>query len=194
MSSLYDALESLGGGSPRPFDEIPFDDLSEFMREVLNDAEFAANSVPLPPGGQPFADASLSRTDPTPAASAAEMTASAVRPPPPTPEVAELWDMWGKPLKIPPRDNVLGISVYKMAGHDRHGAWFGRRSIHEGMSFDHWKQAMQIEFATSLAVQGGPGAGAVRGLGVDRLLERRVEEGLGKAEGMSFTAPLTPCL
>jgi hypothetical protein len=71
-----------------------------------------------------------------------------------------------------------------MAAHDRHGAWFARRSVHEGLPFDRWKLAMQGEFAESLAVTGGPGAGSIRGIGADKVLEKQVVKGLGKMEGM----------
>jgi hypothetical protein len=73
--------------------------------------------------------------------------------------------------------------MYKMAGHDRHGAWFARRSVHEGLGFDKWKRAMQTEFAESLAVTGGPGAGSIRGIGADRRLERKLVDSVGKVEG-----------
>lgn len=71
-----------------------------------------------------------------------------------------------------------------MAGNDRHGAWFARRSVHEGLGFTKWKRAMQREFAKSLAVEGGPGEGSVRGIGADRRLERKVVDGVGQLDGM----------
>ncbi|KAF1816549.1 hypothetical protein P152DRAFT_428733 [Eremomyces bilateralis CBS 781.70] len=196
MSRLYDALETLGSGSPVPFADIPMDDLPTYLRQVFEDAELIGNSVPPPPGGQPSTDSTLSRADPDPATSAAGMTVSSVRPPPPAPEVKELWEKWGKPLKVSAGSNVLGISVYKMAAHDRHGAWFGRRSIHEGLSFDHWMRAMKKEFKTSLAVEGGPGSGAVRGIGADQLLERKLVKGIGRMEvcllSAQFPGPTSP--
>jgi hypothetical protein len=72
-----------------------------------------------------------------------------------------------------------------MAGHDRHGAWFARTSVHEGLGFEKWKKAMMREFPESLAVQGGPGEGNIRGIGGDRRLESKVAGGVGKLEGMS---------
>lgn len=74
--------------------------------------------------------------------------------------------------------------MYKMAGHDRHGAWFARRSVHEGLGFGKWMRAMKREFPVSLAVEGGPGVGSVRGIGADRRVEVEEVEGVGKLEGM----------
>ncbi len=90
---------------------------------------------------------------------------------------------WGKPIKLNARDNPLGLSLYKMAAHDRHGAWFARRSVHRGLPFDRWKSAMKSEFAESMGIVGGPGAGSIRGIGADRRLEKRVIEGVGVLEG-----------
>lgn len=73
-----------------------------------------------------------------------------------------------------------------MAAHDRHGAWFARRSIHQGMGFAKWKVAMQREFAASLAISGHPGAGAVRGIAADRRVESQEVDGIGKVEGVFF--------
>jgi hypothetical protein len=91
---------------------------------------------------------------------------------------------WGKPLKLAAKEASMGISVFKMAAHDRHGAWFARTSVHEGLGFSKWKRALMREFPESLAVQGGPGEGNVRGIGGDRRLEDIEVPGLGKLEGI----------
>lgn len=95
----------------------------------------------------------------------------------------ELQDGWGKPYKLNSKENPLSISVYKRAGHDKHGAWFARRSIHQGIGFAKWKRAWQAEFGESLAVKGGPGAGAVRGITADRRIESKHIDGVGELEG-----------
>lgn len=83
-----------------------------------------------------------------------------------------------------------------MAGKDRHGAWFARRSVHEGMGFEKFKRAVQREFPESLAVQGAPGEGAIRGLTGDRRLERLDVEDKGRVEvyqlSAQFPGPVTP--
>lgn len=55
--------------------------------------------------------------------------------------------------------------------------------MHEGMGFRKWKLGLQREFPESLAVQGEPGEGGVRGIGCDRKVTSRVVEGVGGAEG-----------
>lgn len=55
---------------------------------------------------------------------------------------------------------------------------------------------MQKEFETSMAVEGGPGEGAVRGIAADRRVEQRVVEGEGKLEvfqlSAAFPGPVAP--
>jgi len=180
MSRLHDALRTL---SPRDFSEVPLAELDTFLRDVFTEAELVINSVPPPPGGDPYPSASRTRTEPNAASNASEMTLSNVRSPPPDSEIAALQKTWGKPYNLGKKDNPLGVSVWKTAGHDRHGAWFARRSIHEGLGFTKWKKAMEREFPTSMAVEEGPGSGSVRGIGTDRRVERKVVDGVGKMEG-----------
>lgn len=180
MLPLYNALEAL---RPKDFSEVPLDDLKAFLPDLFSKAELIANSVPPPPNGTPYELSRRSRTDANGATSAADLTVSQVRRPPPLAEHSELQKAWGKPLKLSAKDNATGISVFKMAGHDRHGAWFARTSVHEGLGFAKWKRAMMREFPESLAVEGGPGVGNVRGIGGDKRLEDIAVEGVGKLEG-----------
>jgi hypothetical protein len=185
MQPLYNALEAL---RPKDFAQVPVDDLKAFLPELFAKAELIANSVPPPPNGTSYELAKRTRTSTDPATSAADLTVSQVRRPAPAPEHAELQKAWGKPLKLSAKDNATGISVFKMAGNDRHGAWFARTSVHEGLGFTKWKRAMMREFPESLAVEGGPGVGNVRGIGGDRRLEEIEVEGVGKLEGVFTTA------
>ena len=73
--------------------------------------------------------------------------------------------------------------MYKLAGKDGRGAWFARRSVHEGMGFRKWKLGLQREFPETLEVQGGPGEGNIRGIGGERRVERMAVEGVGTVEG-----------
>jgi hypothetical protein len=183
MSQLHKALETL---RPRDFGDVPLDknELASFLFDTFSKAEFIANSVPPPPNGTPYESAKLSRTESRAATSLADLTISQVRRPRVHPEHAELQKSWGKPLKLAAKEASMGISVFKMAAHDRHGAWFARTSVHEGLGFSKWKRALMREFPESLAVQGGPGEGNVRGIGGDRRLEDIEVPGLGKLEGI----------
>jgi hypothetical protein len=179
MSELHSALEVL---QPRDWNDIPASDLDPFLSEVFAQSELIVNSVPPPPGGCDYLSSSRTLNTVNGASKAAEVIHSDARPQPPPEGIVKLQKSWGKPLKINAKDNPLGITMYKMAGHDRHGAWFARRSVHEGLGFTKWKKAMQREFPESLSVQGGPGEGSVRGIGADRRLEHEVKEA-GKLEG-----------
>jgi hypothetical protein len=185
MSQLHKALEAL---SPKDYGDVPLDDLQSFLTNLFSNAELIANSVPPPPGGAPYESARRTRTDVNSATSAADLTVSNVRRPPPAKEHAELQKAWGKPLKLGGKDAATGISVFKMAGNDRHGAWFARTSVHEGLGFDKWKRSMIREFPESLEVDGGPGVGSVRGIGGDRRLEDIHVDGLGKLAGTTSCA------
>jgi hypothetical protein len=179
MSKLHTALEVL---QPRDWSDIPTNDLNHFLRDVFSHAELIVNSVPPPPGGSDSLSSCRTLSTVNGASKAAEVIHSDARPPPPPEDLAQLQKSWGKPLKIAAKDNPLGITMYKMAGNDRHGAWFARRSVHEGLGFTKWKKAMQREFPESLSVQGGPGEGSVRGIGADRRVEQLVQD-VGKLEG-----------
>jgi hypothetical protein len=112
------------------------------------------------------------------------MSSSAILPPSSASNMASaMQSLWGKPLKIAPKDNPLSIPVYKLAARDGRGAWFARRSVHSGLNFDRWSEAIQREFPTSLAVKGAPGEGNVRGIGADERLERIEVEGCGRLDG-----------
>jgi hypothetical protein len=178
MSVVHKALEAL---HPRAWAEIPTgDDLPAFLKETFSLAETIIASVPQPTEGLP---SSISHVNA--ARTAKDIHCSSARlPDPQIDDLATLQKGWGKPLKIAAKDNALGMTVWKMAGNDRHGAWFARRSVHEGLSYTKWKRAMQKEFAKSLAVQGTPGEGSVRGIGADKHLEKESVDGVGNLDGI----------
>lgn len=182
-AQLHEALKVL---RPKDFaSDVPADDLEPFMRNIFANTELIVNSLPQPLGGTDFLSSKRQRTDVNGAHGATEMTNSDARAPPFDPSFEDLPKSWGKPIKSNP--NPLAVSVFKMAGSDRYGSWFARRSVHEGLGFTKWKKALQREFAESLAVQGGPGAGCIRGIGGDKRLERTAVEGVGQLEGMFAT-------
>ncbi|KAF2738739.1 hypothetical protein EJ04DRAFT_549654 [Polyplosphaeria fusca] len=193
MSELHKALESL---RPKDFGDVPVDALGTFISELCTKAELIANSVPPPPNGTPYESAQRTRIEASGATSAADLTISRVRRPATAAHHSELQKSWGKPLKLSAKDAATGISVFKMAGHDRHGAWFARTSVHEGLGFAKWKAAMIREFPESLAVQGGPGEGNIRGIGGDQRLEEIDVTGVGKLQvyqlSAQFPGPTSP--
>ena len=75
------------------------------------------------------------------------------------------------------------MAVYKLSAKDGKGAWFARRSVHEGIGFSRWRTALEREFPKSMEVQGAPGEGNIRGIGGERRVERKVVDGVGKLEG-----------
>jgi Protein of unknown function (DUF3074) len=188
--TLYTALEAL---QPRDFTDVPLDALEGFLCRTFTSAEVIVNSVPTPQAPKTGTSTPQSNNGTnTPvglqpaklATSAASMSTSSLPPPSISPTHEDLKTYWGKPLRLGAKDNPLDLSVFKLPPHDKHGAWFARRSVHQGLPFDKWKKAMQREFAESISVQGGPGAGAVRGIGAERRLEKYVAKGVGKLEGI----------
>lgn len=180
MAELHKALECL---RPKDFSDVPTDNLKSFLPEILSNAELIANSVPPPPNGTPYESAKRTRTSSQPATKAADLTKSEVRRPPLAKEHEALQKSWGKPVKLGAKEAATGMSVFKMAGHDRHGAWFARSSVHEGLGFAKWKRMMEREFPESLEVQGGPGEGNIRGIGGDQRLEDMTVDGVGNLQG-----------
>lgn len=176
-SDLKEALPVL---SHLDFNKVPTDNLEKWLKEVFGDAEHIINSIPPPPSsGSPPSPPTKANTATTP-----EDTLANPFPPNDIDERnSKLHSAWGKPVKVAAKDNPLGIAVYKMSGHDGHGAWFARRSVHQNLGFTRWKKNMQREFPESMAEEGGPGAGAVRGIGADRRLEKQEVKGVGKMEG-----------
>jgi hypothetical protein len=184
MAELHQALEVLG---PIDWADVP-QDLGPFMKNLFENGELICNSVPPPPGGTAYEASQPSQPKPDAAKSAKQVVMSDARPVDPHPDHVALQKSWGKPVKLNAKDNPLGISVYKMAAKDRHGAWFARRQVLEGVSLTKVRRAMQREFAESLAQTGGPGAGNVRGIGGDRSLEKKEVDNVGKMEALQLSA------
>ncbi|KAI1426101.1 hypothetical protein F5Y12DRAFT_784189 [Xylaria sp. FL1777] len=145
------------------------EDPTILMKDIFNDARCLIGSIP-----NPFEDGSLS-SEPV--------------------ESGQLSREW-KEVKVNPRDNTLGLGLYKLAARDGRGAWFARRSVHDGQSFKKWKTGMEREFAESLKVQGQPGSGKIRGLGADKCVVDQSIEGWGKIQvyqlSAQFPGPTTP--
>lgn len=175
MPDFKTALTSL---SPIAWSDVPTDSLEPFLKENFAVAETLANSVPLPDVLDPSYPQPVSSST----ANTASDTTFTLAPTELDRKHAELQKPWGKPIKINAKENPLNVSVYKTAANDRRGTWFSRRSVHAGISFTKWKNAMEREFSTSLKVKQGPGSGAVRGIAGDQRLEKASVDGVGKAE------------
>ena len=185
MAALHSALQTL---SPTSFSSVPLDEplLKDYLQDAFFQSQALIDSVPPPSiDDSSLATRSRASTGASTASSVSEMSVSSARPDPPSPLHAVLQKEWGKPIKLAAKDNPLAMAVYKLNGKDGKGAWFARRSVHEGMGFKKWKMGLQREFPESLEVQGGPGEGNVRGIGGERRVERIGVKGVGMAEGQS---------
>ncbi|KAI9749880.1 MAG: hypothetical protein M4579_006700 [Chaenotheca gracillima] len=196
MADLHTALQTL---SPVDYSSLPLDDLSTYLQDVFSKCQLLIDSVPEPSDAAtstPTTGRSRANTTSSIASNVSETSLSSARSSPALPEHAALQKEWGKPIKLSAKDNPLGISVYKLSGKDGRGAWFARRSVHEGLNFSKFKKSLEREFPESLEVQGGPGEGNVRGIGGERKVERKVVDGVGSAEvyhlSAQFPGPTTP--
>lgn len=181
MAALHSALQALG---PTPFSSVPCDEneAKEYLQEAFAKAQVIIDSVPPPPQDDSVNTRSRAGSS---GSGSSRMCTSYARADPLNPSHVPFQKEWGKAIKLSPKDNPLGISVYKMAGKDGRGAWFARRSIHEGMGFKKWKLGLQKEFPESMQVQGGPGEGNIRGIGGEEMVEKVQIKGIGDIEGKS---------
>ena len=183
MAALHSALHSL---SPTSFSSVPAaeSDTISYLQKAFSEAQTIIDSVPLPPPTDPVVTSRpRSSTSASVASNVSEISSSSARSEPLDASHVSLQKEWGKPVKLNAKDNPLGMAVYKLAGKDGNGAWFARRSVHEGLGFKKWKLGLQREFPETLQVQGGPGEGNIRGIGGERRVERRSIGGVGTVEG-----------
>lgn len=193
MASLHAALKYL---SPTKFSDIPHEqeELDPHLADLFTHVQSIVESIPMP---DPDPSQSDLRTQAThPATSAAEMSISSARSPPPAPEHVALQKEWGKPIKLSAKENPMNMAVYKLGGKDGKGSWFARRSVHEGLGFSHFKRGFEREFPASLAVQGAPGEGNIRGIGAETKVEDISVPNRGRIEvyrlSAQFPGPTTP--
>ncbi|OCT53761.1 Bet v1-like protein [Cladophialophora carrionii] len=192
--NLHDCLKALG---PCKFSDIPQqqEELDPFLADLFSQAQAVVESIPIPDPDPTHRNRSHTTGSIAPT-NASEMFVSSARSPPPAPEYAALQQEWGKPIKLAAKDNPLGIAVYKLGSKDGKGAWFARRSVHEGLGFSRFKRGFEREFPTSLAVQGKPGEGNIRGIGAETRVEEITVPNRGKLEvyrlSAQFPGPTTP--
>jgi hypothetical protein len=174
MGALQEALAYLG---PVAWDAVPQsspDELRAYAEEIFSQARLIIETVPEPPA---YLNLSLGSVDGSSASSKNLGVVSR------SSQIAEsqlpsLQKEWGKPINTNnQKENPLNITMYKLNGKDGKGAWFARRSLHEGLPFSRWKAKMQIEMEETLKTrevelkQGKVPSTAIRGIGGDRRFE-----------------------
>ncbi|KAI4180144.1 MAG: hypothetical protein LQ348_005253 [Seirophora lacunosa] len=197
MAALHTALQSLG---PADFSSVPTEEskTKEYLQDLFTQAQVIIDSVPPPPPEAASTTPARSRSNTTTSTvtCASDLSASSARSDPIDSANLALQKEWSKPIKLGAKENPLGMSVYKLGGKDGRGAWFARRSVHEGMGFRKWKLGLQREFAETMEVQGGPGEGNIRGIGGERRVEKISVDGVGTVEvyhlSAQFPGPTTP--
>ncbi|KAL9036189.1 MAG: hypothetical protein Q9214_006248, partial [Letrouitia sp. 1 TL-2023] len=196
MAALHTALQSLG---PTAFSSVPTkkNKTKEYLQDLFAQAQIILDSVPPPPPeNNALSSRSRANTTTSEASNDSELSSSLARADPFNPSNISLQKEWGRPVKLTPKENPLGMAVYKLGGKDGRGAWFARRSVHEGLGFRKWKLGLQREFPETLEVQGKPGEGNIRGIGGERRVENVTVEGLGTIEvyhlSAQFPGPTTP--
>ncbi|KAM0324515.1 hypothetical protein ACHAPQ_008294 [Fusarium lateritium] len=164
--------EPLGAMGPVEWEQVPQDNLDEFLADVLTETQTVVESIPAPAKTDSSSSGGRARSKTESAASAPDVKralilrqkAEAIS------QAQDLQKEW-KEIKVNAKENPLGINVYKLGSKDGRGAWFARRSVHEGLSFDDWKKGLSVEFSETMKVQGAPGSGNIRGIGADKRVE-----------------------
>jgi hypothetical protein len=157
---------------PVEWEQVPQDNLDEFLADVLSETQTVIESIPAPAKTGSSSSGGRARSKTESAASTPDIKralilrqkAEAIS------QAQDLQKEW-KEIKVNVKENPLGINVYKLGSKDGRGAWFARRSVHEGLSFDDWKKGLSVEFSETMKVQGAPGSGNIRGIGADKRVE-----------------------
>ncbi|KAI2785196.1 hypothetical protein F4815DRAFT_451771 [Daldinia loculata] len=185
MPSPHEAFKALG---PINWDDVPQDQLDTFFKDAFADAQCIIDSIPVSSSSLQHMGLPRSATD-------TNLTSLPNRDSNLSDRTAQLRKEW-KECKINPRENPLGLDVYKLAAKDGKGAWFARRSVHDGFTFEKWKLGLEKEFDESLKIEGGPGAGSIRGIGADRKIVNQTVEDIGKMRvyqlSAQFPGPTAP--
>ncbi|VUC28306.1 unnamed protein product [Clonostachys rosea] len=175
---------------PVDWSDVSLDDLKPFLDDVFSAAQTVAESIPSPSSSLN----EISRATETPAlprsptesseTSATLATSSNARrqSPAAVEQSLKLREEW-KEVKVNSKENPFDIKVYKLSAKDGKGTWFARRSVHDGLSYDQWKEGLAEELIETLKIQGQPGGGSIRGIGADRLVEQIDAPGSGQAKG-----------
>lgn len=183
LPTHHEPFQSL---SPVDWAEIPRDDLKTFLESIFTEANTVVESVPSPSSttAAPTTGRPRSKTDSAVLsngpADIQPQSAAALE------QSNKLKSEW-KEIKINARENPHDVKVWKLGAKDGKGAWFARKSIHEGLSFDQWKAGLDREFIETMKVEGGPGSGSIRGIGAEKRVEDHNIDDSGHAQGESRT-------
>lgn len=79
----------------------------------------------------------------------------------------------------------MGFGVFKLTAKDGKGAWFARRSVHDGIGFARFRRGLEREFGVGEGRGIGEGRGSVRGIGRERMLKKETC-GTGQIEGLTL--------
>ena len=179
--------EPFKGLGPVEWSDVPQDDLKGFLNDTFSQAQTVIDSIPVAPtAGSDAGTTRRARSQTDSAVSAPDLAIPATLRHDPTSlkHIDQLRKEW-KEVKINAKENPHNMTVFKMGSKDGRGAWFARQSVHEGLSFDKWKNGLELEFKESMKVQGSPGSGNIRGIGADKRVEDSEIEGAGHLEGMT---------
>ncbi|KAK8149543.1 SNF1-interacting protein [Beauveria asiatica] len=195
MTNSHEPLQAL---APADWNDLPQDDLAAYMNHIFAQSMIVVESIPSPSSAATPASTGRARAK-TESSAVLRNDAQrfrALRQPAVSLEAAMALRKDWKEVKVNPRENPLGINVFKMSSKDGKGAWFARQSVHEGLSFDDWKVGLEREFAESLKVQGSPGVGNIRGIGADRHVEDKDVDDAGHLSvfqlSAQFPGPTSP--
>ncbi|PMB69981.1 Reticulocyte-binding protein 2 a [Beauveria bassiana] len=195
MTNSHEPLQAL---APADWNDLPQDDLAAYMNHIFAQSMIVVESIPSPSSAATSASSGRARAK-TESAAVLRNDAQrfrALRQPAASLEAAMALRKDWKEVKVNPKENPLGINVFKMSSKDGKGAWFARQGVHEGLSFDDWKVGLEREFAESLKVQGSPGVGNIRGIGADRHVEDKDIEDAGHLSvfqlSAQFPGPTSP--
>lgn len=184
MATLHDALQCL---QPTTWNAVPQspDELRDYLRDIFTKSRLIAESLPDPP---PYDNDVHNYGE----SSSIRLAPSSARVRETDPEVTALQKQWGKPIKMGgAKDNPLGVHVWKLSANDGGGQWFGRRSVHEGMSFARWREKLSAEYDETLKVnrerigKGQTPDKSIRGIGAEEKVETvEVKEEDGSVLGL----------
>ncbi|KOS18607.1 hypothetical protein ESCO_000711 [Escovopsis weberi] len=180
---------------PINWDDVPLQSLKLFAEGILADAQTVVESIPAPesvPIAAAAAAAGRGRSKTDPAAQPVGVPQQAAWPPQnlgaDSLVIADQLRQEWRQVKPNVKENPLKINVYKLPSKDGKGAWFSRRSIHEGLDFDAWKAGLEKEFSETMKVQSEPGSGGIRGISADNRVEDRPVEDVGNLSVFQLSA------
>lgn len=179
MSNHHEPFQAL---EPVDWNQIPKDNLSEFLRSIFDRALLAVDSVPSSASTASEPVGRLRAKTESAVNSAAGQRLQTLEASAKAMEAAQRLQKDWKEVKLNPRDNPRAISVFKLAAKDGKGSWFARQSIHEELSFDDWRLGLKKEFAETMKVQGAPGSGSIRGIGADKVVEHIAVDAAGELD------------